>query len=271
MTNDDHELAAAYVLDQLEAGERSAFAARLAREPDLATAVDALEAKLAARVRALPQHAPAPDLLARIEQQIPPFQKISSPGISWTAVARWGIAAVIAIGVATLAVQSLRRPAPPTVVVVTMNPGGTTRDELPGIKPAPGTDAAFIDLASLAERYWRNPAKALPAIAPAANREAGYAIFDPGSNQGFVGVHHLPAAASGKRYCLWIVDTQTGRTYEAGIIPLAAARDGLFSFALDPAAGALITHPDFLVTAEADNTTPHDQPEGDIVLGAKRM
>ena len=111
MNNDSEELACLYVLDQLGARERAAFEARLAKDPDLSALVRELESALSRRIRALPQHEPPAGMLAAIEAQIDrlPARGRGTAAL-WTSAARWGIAAVIAVGVGIVAVQSLRRP-----------------------------------------------------------------------------------------------------------------------------------------------------------------
>jgi hypothetical protein len=271
------ETAALYVLDQLDDVARAAFEARLLREPELAAHVRELETGLARIVRALPRREPPAGLLARIEDEIaagvlrlPPQAARAKPASpTWAAFARWGIAAVIALSLATLAIQSVRRSAAaPVFVVVGLDANHNTFTELPLTGNAKDADTRFIQLASLADNYWRNPAD-LP-VKPAAGDSRGYAVFDPASRQGFIAIEQIPALTENQRYHLWVADASTGRVRDAGTLPLAGLNRGLYSFALDPADAARSQRPQLFVTAE-DATAPATpgEPRGKVVLGQR--
>lgn len=276
MTTHLEELACLYVLDRLEGGDRTAFEARLLREPELADLVRDLEAALRRGIGALPPHEPPAGLLARIDAAI---DRPSAPPSSrvvplWAAAARWGIAAVIAIGVGVIAVQEWRRGparAAPYVLVVGLDRAHSTLTRLPlGDAPA-GADARFIQLASLAQQYWDKPTD-LPATVAADGREGGgYAVFDPGTNQGFIAVRGMPAAADGRRYHLWVIDTATGQAREAGALPVAGAGGGLYFFSVAPAQGSAPDRLDFTVTAEAPSDGVLTRPRGQVVLGDNKF
>lgn len=274
------ELATLYVLDQLDAAERTAFETRLRREPALAALVRELESTLAHSLRALPSVPPPADLLARIEARIEssaPHPAASRPAARaarldlrsparLAGLFRWGLAAVIAVSLATLAVQSLRRPSSPLVVVVGLDAHGSTVAEFPLRQPARDPDARFIQLASLAEQFWARPDQLpvkRPATAPTANR--GYALFDPGSQQGFIAIEQLPALASAQRYHLWIVDAATGAVHDAGALPLTRDTRGLYSFSVADGTDRKPAQVKFLVTIE-DAPAPLS-PRGQVVLG----
>jgi hypothetical protein len=277
MTTQLEELACLYVLDRLNGGDRAAFEARLLREPELADLVRDLEAALRRGIGALPPHEPPAGLLARIDAAIdrpaaPPSSRLVP---LWAAVARWGIAAVIAIGIGVIAVQEWRRgpaarPAP-YVLVVGLDRAHSTLTRLPlGDAPA-GADARFIQLASLAQQYWDKPTD-LPATVAADGREGGgYAVFDPGTNQGFIAVRGMPAAADGRRYYLWVIDTATGQAREAGALPVAGAGGGLYFFSVAPALGSAPDRLDFTVTAEAPSDGLLTRPRGQVVLGDNKF
>lgn len=272
------EIAALYVLDQLEPAERAAFEKRLAHDAALAALVRELETTLAHSVHALPSATPPDDLLARIEQQLdpaPPRAAVAANALRFPVFARWGLAAIIALSLATLAVQSLRRPTtPPLIVFVGLDAQRSTLTALPATDAPRDPDARFIQLASLAEQFWKNPSR-LPlksTATPEARR--GYALFDPSSQQGFIAVEQLPAITARQRYHLWILDTADGTLRDAGTLPLGGAADGLYSFSL-PAGGA--GKPDrlkFFVTAE-DESAPAsispNRPRGQVVLGDERI
>ncbi len=290
MNDTAQETAALYVLDQLDTAARAAFEARLLREPELAAHVRELESGLARAVRALPRREPPADLFARIETKIEaagwnptsgrvesdtpaaqPARRSGSTLWRWTAFAQWGIAAVIALSLATLAIQSLRRSAAqPVFVVVGLDANRSTVTELPQTGGAKDADTRFIQLASLADNYWRNPA-ALPAPAAATTGDSrGYAVFDPASQQGFIAIEQIPALSANQRYHLWVADAATGRVRDAGTLPLAGLNRGLYSFTLDPEGAGKAGRPQLFVTVE-DATTPAapDQPRGKVVLGQR--
>ena len=303
------ETASLYVLDQLEPRDRALVEARLAHEPALAALVHDYESALAAGVRSLPPRAPSPLVLERIEEQIDAleagkietFRRSPSPPafrearmrdghnrgqqadegaasrLSWKTVAQWGIAAVVTVSLATLAVQSLRRPsASPVFVVVGLDANRNTFAELPSPGPvAKDADTRFIQLASAAEDLWRNPAARPLPVAPATTGNHGYALYDPSSQQGFIAIEQLPALADNQRYHLWVIDDSTRRIRDAGILPLAGVSRGLYSFALEPGdtPKADRTRPNFFITVE-DATAPSPatpQPRGKVVLGKDRI
>ncbi len=288
MNNTADDLASRYVLDQLDNRERAVFEARLLREPELAAAVRELEAGLARGIRSLPPVEPSADLLARIEEQIESNAEEPSPaGIElgpvlrplpsvlrspWAVAARWGIAAVIAVSLATLAVQSVRHSrAQPVFVVVGLDANRNTFAELPQSATIKDTDARFIQLASLANNYWSNPAAVPVKPESATGTNRAFALFDPASQQGFIAIEQLPALTPNQRYHLWVADASTGRVQDAGTLPLAGLNRGLYSFALDaPADAAKPSRPQLFVTAE-DISTPAqpDQPRGKVVLGQR--
>lgn len=280
MNNPLEELACLYVLDQLDARERAAFEARLARDPELVALTREFESALARRIRALPPQEPPAGLFAKIEGRISRLPAAASASAGnvlplWASFARWGIAAVIAVGVSILAVQSLRRaPAPadrPYLVVVGLDSIRSTQAELPLQERAQSADASFIQLASLAEKFWKTPGDLPVKLDTADQNGRGYALFDPGSNQGFIAIRQLPVAGKGKRYHLWLADTATGQVREAGILPVAGPAGGLYFFSVTPTAGAKPGRQDFFMTVEDSDAPEPDQPHGRVVLGDRRI
>lgn len=290
MNDSREETASLYVLDQLTPAERARFEAELALDPALAALVRDYEAALAAGVRSLPQRQPSASLRQRIEREIeaetdarwsptagraqrarPSSSRVTLP---WIAFAKWGIAAVITVSLATLAIQSLRPPATqPVFVVVGLDANHSTFAELPS-PAAQDPDTRFIQLASAAEDLWRNPAaRPLPTpTAPADNR--GYALFDPTSQQGFIAIEQLPALPRNQQYHLWVMDEKSGRIRDAGILPLAGLNRGLYSFALDPAEKPAKerARPNFFITVEDATATPNPaKPSGRVVLGRESI
>ena len=260
MNAETEEIACLYVLDRLDATERAAFEARLRSHPELALLVSGLEDALSRRIRALPQHEPSAGLLSRIEARIdrlpagegPLRRRAAAP--LWISLARWGIAAVIAGSLGTLALLNLRRaPAAagrPAWIIVGLDSRQSTVAELPAQQAQQSADARFIQLASLAEQYWEKPEDLPVKMSPAGEDGRGYALFDPGSNQGFIAIRQLPAIEHGKRYHLWLLDTVSGEIREAGVLPATDSTRGLYFFSVAPAAGVKPGRLDFFVTAE---------------------
>jgi len=280
MNSQIEELACLYVLDRLDASERAAFEARLQNDPQLAALVGGLESALARRIRALPQREPPSSLLARIEARINRLPAcrtaspapVSAPG--WALGARWGIAAVIAASVGTVAFLNLRRTADsvrPFVIIVGLDSRQSTLAELPFHQPPQNADARFIQLASLAEQFWEKPEDLPVKMGPAGQGGRGYALFDPGSNQGFIAIQRLPAIEQGKRYHLWLLDTISGQIRDAGVLPVTEPTRGLYFFSVAPASGAKPGRLDFFVTAEDASAHDSGQPRGKVVLGDRSI
>jgi anti-sigma-K factor RskA len=277
MNPQSEELACLYVLDQLDPRERSAFEERMLKDPALTELVRALESTLARRIHALPQHQPPDGLLRRIESRIGRLREEREPErrgpALWASVARWGIAAVIAASVGILAVQSLRRPAAgqPSIVFVGLDSAGSRVAELPASAAQQGSDARFIQLASLAEKYWDRPENLPVKIGGGRDEGRGYAVFDPGSSEGFIAIRHLATAAAGKNYHLWVVDTTNGSVREAGILPLGGTNRGLYFFSVAPTGGTNPEKLGFFVTAEDADKTGLARPQGAVVMGDRRI
>jgi Anti-sigma-K factor rskA len=275
------ELACLYVLDRLDAGERASFEACLMHNPQLAALVGELESALAQRIHALAQFEPPAGLLAQIEARLDRLPATAPPVPAgrvvsfWPLVARWGIAALLAVGLGAMAIQYLRRgPAAaerPFVIIVGLDSRQSTMAELPLPKRAQDADACFIQLASLAERFWEKPEDLPAKLRSTREGGRGYALFDPASNQGFIAVQKLPVIDQGQRYHLWILDTASGQTREAGVLPLTDSNRGLYFFSVAPAGEARPGHLDFFVTAEDTTASQSTQPRGRVVLGEKKV
>lgn len=283
------ETACLYVLDHLDPVERAAFEARIVREPELAEFVRDLEPALVRSVRELPQHEPPAGTLARIEARIASLRATApepapAPRRGWNpfrtgsgalaldrfSLARWGVAAVIAVSLATIAIQSLRTPATqPVFVFVGLDAGRNTFAELPLRESAKDPDARFIQLASLAENFWKKPGDLPVRTEPASGDSRAYALFDPRSRQGFIVVERLPAAAEGQQYHLWAVDSSTGRVRDAGSLPQDGADRGMYSFALGSDDSLDAARPGFFITVEetGEPASAPAEPRGKVVLG----
>lgn len=277
MTPHLEELASLYVLDRLENSERSEFEAQLARDPELQQLVRELEAAVERRIRSLPQYNPPRKLLSRIEAQL----ASASPGPArnsdtvasvtsfWPTFARWSLAAaaVIALSAATFFLLDRHRATPaPIVLVVGLDATGSTITTLPF--PTGSDDAdRFAQLASLAESYWTQPRKIPTSPVTSADGATAYALFDPATRQGFIGVQQLPANAAGKRYRLWVIDATSGKAWDAGVLPLNTSTRGLYSFSVDLTTKAAPAKLDFLITAEDPGSPPPARPRGEAILG----
>lgn len=293
MTKQYEELACLYVLDQLDSAERTAFESRLLRDPDLAALVRELEPVLLHGVRELPRHEPPAGTLDRIEARIAALRETAPApqprprhgwnpfragggaalALDWFSLARWGVAAVIAVSLATIAIQGLRPAAQPVFVFVGLDADRSTFAELPQGRAAKDPDARFIQLATLAENFWRKPAE-LPAWSvPAPGDSRAYALFDPRSRQGFIVVEQLPATAEGQRYHLWATDSATGRVRDAGSLPLDGMDRGLYSFAIGSDDSLELDRPNFFITVEeeGDAEAAPSQPRGKVVLGRGKI
>lgn len=277
MNPHNEELACLYVLDQLEPRERAVFEGSLLNDPELRVLVSELESALERRLHALPRLEPPVGLLAQIEARLDrllaagPSRTVRPPAALWPSVARWGIAALFAIGLLMLALEYRWRVQAaaerPFVIMARLDSRRSTLAELPMKRRPADSDASFIQLASLAEKYWEKPGD-LPAT-PRATGDAGrgYALFDPATNEGFIAIQQLPVIDPGQRYHLWILDTASGQVREAGVLPLAGSNRGLFFFSVAPAGEARSSRLDFFVTAEDSAASVASRPKGRIVLG----
>ena len=277
MSPEIEDQATLYLLDQMEPKERAAFEERLLRDAELAELVRDMERTLARKVKALPPVTPHRRVFAGIEARIdasstPAANVRPRPVIPlWASVARWGIAAVIALSLGTIAIQQVRRGSlsdRPVIVVVGLDPAQTRSAQFTLKERPRDSDASFIQLASLAEQYWEKPQNLPAASRSSAGAGQGYAVYDPSSNQGFIGVRNLPPLEPGKRYHLWLVNPASGEFQEAGSLPDAATAGGLYSFSVPVAA-----KPDsvgFFVTVE-DAAKPSPSPQGKVVLGQKTI
>jgi anti-sigma-K factor RskA len=274
MNTELEELACLYVLDRLDPDERAAFEARLLEDSDLATLTQEFEGALAQRIGALPQHAPPPGLGAHIEARIDRLESAgSSPdrSIFWAVFARWAAAALVAAGVGAVAFLGLHRPSRPYMIVAGLDSSRSTLAEIPIQDLPKDADASFIQLASLAEKFWKSPAELPVKVASGGKGGNGYALFDPSSNQGFIAIRTLPSVEQGKRYCLWVLDTASGQTRDAGALPLSDSNPGLYFFSVAPSSGVSAARLEFFVTAEDAAGNSPGRPKGKVVLGDKRF
>ena len=274
------EVACLYVLDQLDPAARSEVDARLLHDPELAELVRELQGVVANAVRAVAQTPAPPEQLLKIEAQIDAAGKAgrgkrsqSGPTtVRWITFARWGIAALIAVSLSTLAIQSLRRPKlTPMIVFVSLDSNRNTFVEFPLEVEATDADARFVQLASMAETFWRAPSQLPRGTNQIPDGRRGYVLFDPSTRQGFIAVDQLPPLAETQRYHLWLLDPQSGTIRDAGSLPLWGG-GGLFSFTAQTAQSHLVARPQIFITIEDVRDTPAPaQPHGQVVLGDSRI
>jgi anti-sigma-K factor RskA len=274
------ELACLYLLDQLDAGERASFESRMLGDPQLAAFVGELESTLSRRVHSLPQAEPPDDLLGRIESRIdrlPADRPLTADRrvmpLPWAH--RWGIAALFAVAAGILAVRGIRKgpvsDGKSFAIFVGLDSRRSTSAELPLEQGPPDADARFIQLASMAERFWERPDARPVKSGSAGEGGRGYALFDPSSNQGFIAVQQLPAIETGRHYHLWILNTASGEAREAGVLPVGVSNGGLYFFSVAPLSDPVPGGVDFFVTSEGSGNPALKRPSGEVVLGKKRV
>ncbi|MEJ1973386.1 MAG: hypothetical protein WDM96_13275 [Lacunisphaera sp.] len=165
MNEPTEELASRYILDQLDATDRAAFETRLLREPELATP----GARTRSGLRRRHPFAAAAGAARRAARS--PRGKNRQTGILPPSASRLPLPTPPLDGARpmghrrrdrdqslhSLAVQSLRRPAAPTIVLVGLDANRNTFAELPLGAGAKDADARFIQLASLAQGFWEKP------------------------------------------------------------------------------------------------------------------
>lgn len=275
MNSQLEEQACLYALDRLGPGERASFEAQLARDPGLAALVQEYEAAVARAILTLPRSTPPESLLARIEARID--RRVRPPGparrtmadFPWSRVAKWSLAAVIATSLGILALRLPPRPTGPVVVLAILEADRTRYSEVPLRNAGGDADARFVQLASLAESLWeQNRVARSGQSQPPVDRS--FALYDPGSLQGFIAVRELPAVSGNQRYIVWLSDRTTGGVWYAGMLPQGGPDSGLFCFLLEPKAAPQTKRPGIFITLEErDSATAAPKPRGRIVLGTK--
>lgn len=247
MNHTDDELACDYVLDRLDPTQRAEFEARLISDADLRQRVREYERGLAARISELPSRSPSRGVWAGITDKIDAAQGRTRPG--WGSVFKWGIAAVIALSLASIAVE--RWVDRPTLVVVALDRGSLGPSHVSIARVGSGPNDAFAQLAAVAANHWED-----------AKSPRSFVVYDPTTSQGFIAVRDLPAVAADSHYQVWILNRRTGISRPAGDL----TGSGLYSFAVDPLPGEGADDLRVIVTREKGNALVRE-PGTDVVLG----
>ncbi|HEY3754923.1 MAG TPA: anti-sigma factor [Opitutaceae bacterium] len=243
----DDELACDYVLDRLDPRERTEFEARLVADDALRQRVRDYEDGLAARIFELPPRSPSRQVWARIAEKT-----AAAPGgakVGWGNVFKWGIAAMIAISLASIAAE--RWIDRPTLVVVALDQGGAGPNRVSIARVGSGPNDAFAQLAAVAASHWED-----------AKSPRSFVVYDPTTSQGFIAVRDLPRVAADTHYQVWILNRRTAISRPAGDLN----GSGLYSFAVDPLPGEGADDLRVIVTREKGSALARE-PGTDVVLG----
>ncbi|MGI8435528.1 MAG: anti-sigma factor [Chthoniobacterales bacterium] len=190
MNEDLEDQAALYALDLLEGDERSAFEARLGREPELSALVDALRESAASLAHTTPPRQPPPFLEEKIMAAIrthTPHSAVRSIGSSWLP---WALAACLAIACVVLAADRAK-----------------IKNQVARLEQR--NAFAQLRLATLASQ-----------LASAPNASAAL-VWDGSKQEGVLKVTNVPANEENRDYQLWIVDPDYKNPVDAGVFHLA--------------------------------------------------
>ncbi|HEY1792711.1 MAG TPA: hypothetical protein VGG34_07315 [Opitutaceae bacterium] len=260
MSDDLRDRAALYVLGQLPPDERLGFESAMDADRELAAYTRSLDEAYAQRIRALPQLGPPARLLGRIESQIgrgaaapvPQARPGGARTLWWLSAAA---AAALALGGAFYAGRRTARPRLPLAVLVRLAPDSGTATTVQLHDPVGDDNGRFVELAGMAEALWQKP-------------HEDYALYDPTTRQGFVGIRRLPPGPARTRYSLWLLDGASGRIRFAGEIPGDATKGGLFAFSVDSGAVTDAADVRFFVTADGPGAALNPDT-GRVVLGQR--
>ena len=230
--------ASLYVLRMLPPAEALAFARDLEHDPELQQLVSQLEDTASTVALAAPLRRPPSSLRSRVLAAIrgEPVQAGSSRGVlDWIP---WTLAAGLALTAGTFWYEAR-----------------TFRD---------GLAVAQSELTQLREKDAFATARIATLNPPATNYEKslGVVVFDPHKQEGVVKLNHVPQAAEGKDYQLWILDPVTGKPVSAGI--LRPSEDGSVTF---KPVRRLPSADTFAVSLEPAGGS--DQPSGPVILQGK--
>ncbi len=277
------ELASLYVLDELNPEERSNFEQRLESDTKLLMLVRELEVALEDQIRNLPQKVAPVHVFDTVSRRITPTQAnkpLSKPAIvvSWSTFAGWGMAAALLLGVGlTLLLTNRDSGSPitggqPVVLLVGMDSKSSSVEAVPSTMAVDEFES-FIQLAEMAETYWKHPEQLPKNVqSPLANtKSSGYAVYDPQSKHGFIAIQKLPVQKEGNNYFLWLKDSGSNVLECAGIIPMQNRDQGLYFFELDEGSTLASNQVAFFITEEASAEKELTKPSGQLVLGSDHI
>lgn len=236
MIHDDAQLllAAGAALDDLEPGERAAYAAHRAACPECRRLERELELVLADLALAVPERVPPPDLLAGIRHAIDADRATPGPAHAVVAPAR----ATPPVHAPVISLAAARRSRRPTMAALGLAAafailavglgarsvgldGELTRSnaQLSALRAEVAGQGAVMAVA-VDPRHVTAALHAEP-LAPAVT---AVVLFVPGTQDAYLIAHGLPATPAGHAYQLWYADA-------AGVHPLGTATwsgDGTF-------------------------------------------
>lgn len=239
MTEHDENLVSDYVLGELMGAAVAAFETRLAREPELAAAVAAMEETVALTLLSdTPAAMPAADLRARVLAAAagPRTATVAGPGaapseadkiirISAWRWAGWSVAAACAVLAGLLWLQVGQRDE--TVTTLRQQLTATTSQfeavsaELSGVFRE--RDALHARVAMLESRRSLDQLRIASLSSQLEQASYGFAVFDPAADEGVIEVVNLPELDATKQdYQLWVVDPQYPHPVDGGVFQVGA-------------------------------------------------
>jgi len=268
ITERQEELAALHALGLLEGGERSAFEAELAGNPELRALVDSLAESTAALALAAPAVEPPPGLKARIlaaasagGDKVVPFPLLK--------IMPWAVAAGLAIVAGGLATQnlalrnqnaSLRTERELAEVAYRMTQNQLSERSLIAEKMISDLGTKLRNSEDLS----RLKISALASLAGNTKEAQVIAVWDPSQQTGLLTMEKLPAIADTQDYQIWIVDPAYKDPVNGGVFHVAA--DGKITLAFKPDQ-PVTQAAAFAISLEKKGGVP--KAEGPIVLLGK--
>lgn len=234
MSDEDfEEQASLYVLGLLEGEELRAFEARLASDPELSRAVDALRETAAQLAHTATPRALPPELHDRILAEvraIPAAARTPSRSTAWLP---WAIAAGLAVACLLLATDRSR-----------------LHDRIAALQHR--DTLSQIRIASLTSQLDSAP------------KATAVVVWDADKQEGVLRTADVPPAGRERDYQLWIVDPQYGQPVDAGVFDVAQGGSTKISFKPKAHVSAV---DGFAVSLERKGGVP--KAEGPMVLAGK--
>jgi anti-sigma-K factor RskA len=248
---DKQDLAVEYAFGMMNSAAERAFEAQLKADEELRVFAMELRESAAAMAHDAPAHLPPPELRERVLAEVrgelavaaavaaakAPAQAQESKETSSFGFLPWAIAAVLAISTASLWMEL----------------------------SASKAEAVFLRNEASALR--QHDAFSQMKIAMLAAQNEAYAkagavvVWDGAKQRGVIRLSNFPAAANGKDYQLWVIDSKKGSTVSGGIVPVSADGVARVSFAPDHPVGKADK---FAISVEKEGGAP--KAAGPIVL-----